>query len=117
MNYPENLILKPPMFEFGNTKIKEICCHNSSEYLKFYGSDCTMINNFVNRSSHCQYSELFSLLPCSSLNLQENSKFCKLSGLDCIAQKSFLSVCSDIELKSVCDIKNLPCGDVVRLQL
>ena len=114
MKFPYNSVLKPQTFEFINTKRKEICCRDSTRYFKLYGSKCGSIKEILKEDNICNGSETFSLLPCSSLNQQENSNFCKIRGIDCVLEKSFLSVCSDIHLKSMCDVKNLPCeGSVV----
>ena len=115
MKYPENSRHQLLGFQFKNGKQKEICCQDSSEYFRFYGSECMSFKNFVNASKYCIFSEIFSLIPCSYLNQQENSKFCKFSGFDCILQKSFVSVCSDKEVQAACDIKKLSCADVVTM--
>ena len=110
LKYPGNLALQPQTFEFTNTRRKKFCCKDSLKHLKVYGSNCTSIKTILGENDFCNGSETFSLLPCSPLNLQENSKFCKFPGFDCILEKSFVTVCSDVEPKSVCDIKNLPCN-------
>ena len=115
MKHPENSKLQLLRFQFADDKQKEICCQDSYEYFRFYGSECRKFNNAVNASQNCKFSEVFSLIPCSSLNNQENSKFCKLTGFDCIAQISFTSVCSDKEVKTACDIKKLSCANVVTM--
>ena len=116
MNYPEKSTLQPMFFEFKEFERKDMCCQNSSINLKVYGKECVSNNNSFLMSNYCKFSELFSLFPCSPQNLQDNSKFCKISGLDCVLEKSFLSICTNIEPKSICDIKNLYCGDVRKLQ-
>ena len=83
------------------------------KHLNVYGSNCTSIKTILGENDFCNGSETFSLLPCLPLNLQENSKFCKFPGFDCVLEKSFVTVCSDVEPKPVCDIKNLPCNGSV----
>ena len=112
---PENSKLQLLVFQFEDDKQKEICCQDSYEYFRFFGSECRKFNNSVNASKDCKFSELFSLIPCSSLNQQENSKFCKFSGFDCIAQKFFSSFCSDKEAIPGCDVKRLSCADGVTM--
>ena len=106
--------LLPKSFLLTTARKQEICCRDSTRYFKLYGPKCGSIKEILKENNICNCSETFSLLPCSSLNQQENSNFCKIRGIDCVLEKSFLSVCSDIHLKSMCDVKNLPCeGSVV----
>ena len=101
-------------FSFISNETSKICCKSSSVYMKLYGMDCSHPNPDIQATPKCMFSKVFSLYPCSDINLQENTKFCIVPEVDCIVQLSFTTFCGKKE-PITCD-QDLSCKNVLSLE-
>ena len=108
-------ILEELKFMYNTTKENNICCNNSSNYLKYLGKDCNKIQLEHLKDPKCNFTDTFSLHPCSKTNQQENSKLCKIPGLNCVAVLSYTSNCGKTK-PFHCDFEDLPCKSITGLK-
>ena len=108
-------ILEELKFLYNTTKENNICCNDSSNYLKYLGKDCNKIPLEHLKNPKCNFTDTFSLYPCSKDNQQKNSKFCKIPGLNCVAVLSYTSNCGKTK-PFHCDFEDLPCKSITGLK-
>ena len=109
-------VLEVLKFVFNKTNKNNICCKDSSNYLKYFGRDCKKIRPESLKDPKCNFTDTFALYPCSINNQQEHIKLCKISGLNCVATLSYTSNCNKSK-PFHCDFEDLSCDIVSGLKL
>ena len=98
-------------FMFNDSVTTSECCIDSFSHKVYHGKDCTI---GVPDSEMCKSSPEYRLYPCLDVSNERHSQFCKIASVNCIVQKTILTLCDGL-IRNQCNIQKYNCKNAFTL--